>query len=72
MDVVVDKRADEAGIRILHFDDVLKAGEANANFVVEEPHQDDSLMFSYTSGTTGDPKGVKTSHLALLSMASCL
>jgi hypothetical protein len=38
MDVVVDKRADEAGIRILHFDDVLKAGEANANFVVEEPH----------------------------------
>ena len=33
---------------------------------------DDVYMFSYTSGTTGDPKGVKTSHIALLSMASSL
>ena len=29
-------------------------------------------MFSYTSGTTGDPKGVKTSHLGLISMATSL
>lgn len=51
----------EAGIRVHHFDDVCKAGEANSSFVEELPLPDDNLMFSYTSGTTGDPKGVKTS-----------
>ena len=29
---------------------------------------DDVYMFSYTSGTTGDPKGVKLTHKAMLSM----
>ena len=72
MDLVAADRADEAGIRVLQFDDVLKAGKDNSSFVPEEAEESDSLMFSYTSGTTGDPKGVKTSHIALLSMASSL
>lgn len=72
MDIVVANKTDEAGIRVLHFDDVLKAGQANDSFEVEEPDETDSLMFSYTSGTTGDPKGVKTSHLSLISMATSL
>jgi long-chain acyl-CoA synthetase len=35
-----------------------KAGTASIN----EPEADDVYMFSYTSGTTGDPKGVKLTH----------
>jgi len=38
--------------------EVAKAGEATIN----EPKPDDCFMFSYTSGTTGDPKGVKLTH----------
>jgi len=58
----------DAGITVHHFDAVCKAGEANSSFVEEKCEPDDNLMFSYTSGTTGDPKGVKTSQIALLSM----
>ena len=66
MDIVAPDRASEAGIKVLQYDDVLKAGKENTSFVPEEPVGTDSLMFSYTSGTTGDPKGVKTSHLGVL------
>ena len=38
--------------------EVAKAGQAQ----VKEPTPDDCFMFSYTSGTTGDPKGVKLTH----------
>ena len=27
-----------------------------------EPGEEDTFMLSYTSGTTGDPKGVKLTH----------
>jgi len=63
---------DAAKIKVYHFDDVSRAGEANDSFVQEPCLPDDNLMFSYTSGTTGDPKGVKTSQLAILSMCSSL
>jgi len=33
------------------------------------PGQDDCFMLSYTSGTTGDPKGVKLTHRMILSTA---
>jgi len=51
----------DAGIKVHHFDDVLRAGEANEKFEQEKCSGDHKFMFSYTSGTTGDPKGVKTS-----------
>lgn len=38
-------------------------GEAPA---FKEPSKDDVYIFSYTSGTTGDPKGVKLSHEGVL------
>ena len=72
MDLVAVNKADEAGIRVLQFDDVLKAGKENSSFVPDEAEDTDSLMFSYTSGTTGDPKGVKTTHVSLISMATSL
>jgi long-chain acyl-CoA synthetase len=34
-----------------------------------EPTPDDCFMFSYTSGTTGDPKGVKLTHKMMVQCA---
>jgi len=56
------QRKDEAGIAIYSFNDVLEKGKANKDWKVTEPGPDDCPMFSYTSGTTGDPKGVKLTH----------
>ena len=54
---------DAAGIHLTTFEDVIKAG-SNASdappFV--KPDRFDSYIFSYTSGTTGDSKGVKMTH----------
>lgn len=36
------------------------------------PAEDDIYIFSYTSGTTGDPKGVKLSHKNILSATKCV
>lgn len=34
-----------------------------------EPKPDDTYLLSYTSGTTGDPKGVKLTHKMILNAA---
>ncbi len=36
---------------------------------LEEPNGDSVYMFCYTSGTTGNPKAVKLTHLSVLSAA---
>ena len=42
-------------------------GERNfSGFTVKEPSPQDILTISYTSGTTGDPKGVKINHSQLV------
>lgn len=59
------QRADEVKLRVTTYDQVLEEGEKalkDAKFKIQEPHPDDVCLFSYTSGTTGDPKGVKLSH----------
>ena len=45
------------------------AGESAPAF--EESTKDDFYMFSYTSGTTGDSKGVMLTHNNILSQAWC-
>jgi len=42
-------------------DEVKEAGSQNVEFEVEEPLSSDICLMGYTSGTTGDPKGVKLS-----------
>jgi long-chain acyl-CoA synthetase len=37
----------------------------------QEPKPDDTYLLSYTSGTTGEPKGVKLSHRNMLSGCKC-
>lgn len=73
--IVFDKVSDDvqaagkkAGITIYDFADVIAKGEEKikgGDWKPVEPTRDDCPMFSYTSGTTGDPKGVKLTHGAL-------
>jgi long-chain acyl-CoA synthetase len=54
--------AAEAGLTLYTLEEVIYKGRESQNKTFNEPKPDDSFAFSYTSGTTGDPKGVKLSH----------
>lgn len=64
----------ETGMEIYTLEDVYKKGvevAGNINTLIEEgkykePDSETCSAFSYTSGTTGDPKGVKLTHGMLL------
>lgn len=56
------------GIELIAFDDVIKAGKGK-DTAFTKCGALDSPLFSYTSGTTGDSKGVKLTHKNLI--ASC-
>jgi len=66
---------DSFGIRVLTLDEIREAGRNAGSSVVLQPHaleRDDVFMLNYTSGTTGDSKGVKISHWGLISSALIL
>ena len=54
--------ADANGIKITTFEEVIAAGQQNTSWSIYNASPDDVYMLSYTSGTTGDPKGVKLQH----------
>jgi long-chain acyl-CoA synthetase len=59
----IANKADSCNVKLYTFNEVIKAGKQNqSKFSVVVPKPEDRLMFSYTSGTTGDPKGVKLTH----------
>ena len=62
------ENAAKAGLTIYTFEEVVKAGASSVSKTTREPSPDDTFMFSYTSGTTGDPKGVKLTHKMILGM----
>jgi long-chain acyl-CoA synthetase len=62
--------AEEAGIRVLTLDEVMEEGrKSDVVLKPEEVKRDDYYMLNYTSGTTGDSKGVKVTHWGILSSA---
>ena len=58
-----------AGITLYTIKEVYEAGKASDDKTFNEPKPDDFFAFSYTSGTTGDPKGVKLSHKMIIGAA---
>ena len=49
---------------------VMQQGEGDSTAFLE-PAKNDIYIFSYTSGTTGDSKGVKLSHNNVLTNSRC-
>jgi len=54
---------------LVFYDDVVKKGSEVKERSFYEPKADDVFMLSYTSGTTGNPKGVKLTHKMLVGAA---
>lgn len=70
MDESITQKCQERGINLFTFDQILFEGidynENEKKFTPFTPATDDVFMLSYTSGTTGDPKGVKLTHKQMM------
>ena len=62
--------ADDLGVKIYSIRDVEALGRA-AGRPVSPPRPDDVVTINYTSGTTGNPKGVVLTHANAVAAASC-
>ena len=66
---ILSAMAAENGIRIEYMGDVEALGEANPK-PYHAPRPDDTVTINYTSGTTGNPKGVMLTHANAVAAAS--
>jgi long-chain acyl-CoA synthetase len=67
----VREEASAAGIDVMDMSELIGQME-NKQVALEETRPDDTYIFSYTSGTTGDSKGVKLNHRGILAVAECV
>jgi long-chain acyl-CoA synthetase len=68
-DIDTLKEESRGNVRLHRFDDIVKIGSENPHRLIL-PKPDDLYMICYTSGTTGNPKGVMLTHKNLLCNAS--
>ena len=66
------KLAESVGMKVTTFDEVMAQGKKNTSWKMANIVPDDTCMFSYTSGTTGDPKGVKLTHKMLIQCSAAV
>ena len=60
--------AESLGIKVYHFQDIIEIGKEHVEVEIEEPKPETIYMICYTSGTTGDPKGVMIAHESFMSL----
>jgi long-chain acyl-CoA synthetase len=58
--------AEKAGIALYTIAELIEIGKKAETKTFNEPKPDNCFAFSYTSGTTGDPKGVKLTHKMII------
>jgi len=63
----IRQKLSDAGLTLYSFQEVLaKGAESELEEII--PDENDTFMLSYTSGTTGDPKGVRLTHKMMTMM----
>lgn len=67
---LLNQLAADAGIQILSITEVEALGKKSGR-PMRPPHKDDIFTINYTSGTTGDPKGVILDHANAVAGISC-
>ncbi|OMH82595.1 Long-chain-fatty-acid-CoA ligase 1 [Zancudomyces culisetae] len=60
------------GLKVLHLDELHKLGKESENTEINSPAPDDVAMIMYTSGSTGNPKGVVMTHRNVTSVVGGL
>ena len=63
---ILKQWGEQKGLAVLTYEDVLDLGQKNI-IPFRPPKQDDVFCLSYTSGTTGNPKGAMLTHLNMVS-----
>lgn len=71
-DKSIQMDAKDVGIEVFHINEVIEEGKKHLKFDLEActPKAEDTYMFCYTSGTTGDPKAAMLTHSNLIAAAS--
>lgn len=67
---ILNALAAEAGVAIHYIGDVEAIGAASPNSPMNPPRPEDIITINYTSGTTGNPKGVVLTHANSAAAAS--
>ena len=68
---LLEELAADLGVKIYEITDVEALGDSFGNPVYRPPAPSDIATINYTSGTTGNPKGVVLSHAAAIAGTSC-
>jgi len=67
----LNEAAGAVGLHLMNWDQIMK-NDAVDGEPLNETEEFDTYIFSYTSGTTGDSKGVKLNHKNILSTVECV